>query len=271
MGCPFCTGLRLCVRQQPPLVTFFLCLVTLAATFLCFGLYIRTYPVKDADFTKDFDTVLQTLSAGQICPQRNVTGPLTSPESGQGSSARSAPDHEDPAHVSVLASVTLSPWPSSVNHSGLQIRAKASQLGMKGPATDSPLLITVVSSWWSAQCNDSDAECSGKYCVIVTGPQSLLPQSWSSFQCSAANPIRRQLRPELYVVEEETGTPQNCYSLQYRGDPGLKAVISQEDCAVASAHLLAAMLVCLLLALLLFVVGGCWTFPIKDKRTPGAL
>ncbi|XP_075687021.1 insulin-like growth factor-binding protein 3 receptor [Rhinoderma darwinii] len=268
MGCPFCTGLRQCVRHHPPLVTFFLCLVTLAATFMFFGIFVRTHSVKDVDYTKDYDTVLQTLSASKICPQRNVTAPFSASELVQGS----APDHEDLGNVSVLASVTLSPWQPSINHSGLQIRATAGQLGMKGPGTDSHLLITVTSSWCSAQCNDSGAECSEKYCIIVTGPQSVLPQGWSSFQCSAANPSgHNNLLPEVYVVELETDDPSKCYSLQYSGDPDLKAVMSQEDGAVASDHLLYAVLFCLSVALVLFVVGACWNHPIKDKRTPGAL
>ncbi|KAM3917773.1 insulin-like growth factor-binding protein 3 receptor isoform 1-T3 [Leptodactylus fuscus] len=265
MGCPFCSGLRLCVRHHPPLVTFFLCLVTLGATFLYYGIYIRTYPVKDDDFTRDFDTVLQTLSASKICAQRNVTATSNPLNIG------SASDHEDLANVSVLAGLTLSPWQLSFIHSDLQIHATASQLGMRGPGTASYLLITVTSSWWSAQCNDSDTRCSGKYCVTVTGPRSLLPQSWSPFQCSAANLSRPQLHLELYVVGVEMDAPSNCYSLQYREDPSLKAILSQEDCAVTSTHLLASVLVCLLLALLLFVVSGCWTLPIKDKRTPGEL
>ncbi|XP_040296591.1 uncharacterized protein LOC121008232 [Bufo bufo] len=262
MGCLFCTGLRLSVRHHPPLVTFFLCLLTLAATFLCYGVFIRTYPVRDADFTQDFDTVLQTLTASKICPQKNGTAPTV-----QASSA----DRSDLASVSVLASVTLSPWQPSVNHSGLHIYATASQLGMTGPGADSPLLITVRSSWWSAQCNDSDAECSGRFCVTVSGLQAVLPQSWSSLQCNTENGSGQQPRPELYVVEIETDDPQKCYSLQYRGDPDLKAVISQEDRAVSSGRLLTAAVFCLLVALLLLVVSGCWTLPIKDKRTPGAL
>lgn len=246
-------------------MTFFLCLVTLTVTFLCFGIYIRSHLVKDADFTKDFDTVLQTLSTSKICPQRNVSAPPAALGLVQGSSIIAAPDL---GNVSVLASVTLSPWQPSGNHSGLQIRATAGQLGMKGPGTDSHLLVTVTSSWWSAQCNESDSECSAKYCVIVTGPQSALPLSWSSFQCSPSN---HQLHPELYVVEAETDTPSKCYSLQYRGDPHLKAMISPEDRARSSGRLLFAVIFCLLAALLLLVVSTCLSHPIKDKRTPGAL
>ncbi|XP_069591101.1 insulin-like growth factor-binding protein 3 receptor isoform X1 [Ranitomeya imitator] len=262
MACALCAGLRLCVRHHPPLVTFLLCLVTLAITFLCFGLYLRSYPVTDDDFTKDFDTVLQTLSARPLCPQHNVSGPPTA----QPAVVGSAPDHGDHDNVSVLASAALTP---PGNHSGLRIWATARQLGMTGPGTDSPLLITVASSWGSAQCNDSDADCSGKLCVIVSGPSSVLPQTWSSFQCSAVNPSGHQLPPELHVGETETGVTSECYSLKYRRDPGLKAMMSAEDCAVVSGRLLSAVLVCVLFALLLMVVGGCWSSPLKDKRTPG--
>ncbi|KAM4025371.1 insulin-like growth factor-binding protein 3 receptor isoform 1-T3 [Anomaloglossus baeobatrachus] len=260
MPCLCCAGLRLCVRHHPPLVTFLLCLVTLAITFLCFGIYLRSYPVKDADFTQDFDTILQALSASPICPQRNVTGRPSSPAS--------APEDGERDSVSVLAGVTLTP---PVNYSGLRIQATAEQLRMKGPGTDSPLLITVTPSWWSAQCNDSDAECSGKFCVTVTGPPSVLPQKWSPLQCSAVTPSGHRLPPELYVVETETHVPSECYSLKYRGDPGLKAMMSKEDCAVVSGRLLSAMLICFLLALLLMVVGACWSSPLKDMRTPGPL
>ncbi|XP_073403496.1 insulin-like growth factor-binding protein 3 receptor isoform X2 [Dendrobates tinctorius] len=262
MACPLCAGLRLCVRHHPPLVTFLLCLATLAVTFLCFGSYLRLYPVTDDDFTKDFDTVLQTLSAHPICPQHNVTGLPTSHPAAIGSAA----DHEDHDNVSVLAGVTLTP---PGNHSGLRIWARAGQLGMTGPGTDSPILITVTSSWGSAQCNDSDADCYRKLCVIVSGPRSVLPQKWSSFQCSAVNPSGHQLPPELYVGETETGVTSECYSLKYRRDPGLKAMMSTEDSAVVSGRLLSAVLVCFLIVLLLIVVGGCWSSSLKDKRTPG--
>ncbi|XP_073502132.1 LOW QUALITY PROTEIN: insulin-like growth factor-binding protein 3 receptor [Phyllobates terribilis] len=258
MSCPLCLGLRLCVRHHPPLVTFLLCLATLAITFLCFGLYLRSYPVTDDAFTKDFDTVLQTLSARPICPQHNVTGLPTS--------RPSALDHEDHDDVSVLADVTLTP---SGNHSGLRIRTTAGQLGIRDPGTDCPLLVTVAPSWGSTQCNDSDSVCSGKVCVIVTGPRSVLPQTWSSFQCSAVTPGSYQLPPELYVGEKDTGVTSECYSLKYRGDPALKAKMSAEDCAVVSGRLLSAVLVCFLITLLLIVVGACWSYPLKDKRTPG--
>ncbi|KAG8535993.1 hypothetical protein GDO81_027341 [Engystomops pustulosus] len=121
MSCQFCGGLRLCVRHHPPLVTFWLCLLMLAATFLFYAFYIRAFPVNDADYTKDFDTVLQTLSASKLCPRWNATAAVPSLQSS-----------EDVANASVLASVTL---PSSVNHSALQIRATARQLGMTGPSS----------------------------------------------------------------------------------------------------------------------------------------
>ncbi|XP_069812243.1 insulin-like growth factor-binding protein 3 receptor [Dendropsophus ebraccatus] len=272
MACTFCTGLHLCARHHPPLVTFFLCLLTLATTFLCFGVYIRAYPVKDADFTKDFDTVLQTLSAGPICPQRNATAPAAPSEPPQALAGGPAAGL---GSVSVLISVTLSPWQRSANYSGLQICATASQLGMKGSSTgsdtDPHLLLTVSSSWWSAQCNESDTECSGKFCLTVIGPQSSLPLSWSPLHCSPANPNRPQLLPELYEVAGGSDTSSQCYSLQYSGDPLLKAMMSLVDSSTSSARLLVAMLCCLLAALVLLVCSACWIHPMKEKRTPGAL
>ncbi|XP_056391068.1 uncharacterized protein LOC130284604 isoform X2 [Hyla sarda] len=260
MACMFCVRLRLFALHHPPLVMFLLCTLALAATFLCFGVYIRTYPVKDADFTK-------MLSAAAICPQRNVSATDVSPYPVQGSPVSLA---SDIGSLSVLVSVTLSPWQPSANGSGLQISATASQLGMKGPVTDPHLLLTVSSSWWSAQCNNSDPKCSGKFCVTVTGPQSALPLSWSHYQCSAPNPSGHKLLQEVYVMEGGSGTSK-CYRLHYIGDPDLKAKMSQEDSFTCSSRLLIAMSVCLLVALMLFVGSACCIHPTKDKRTPGAL
>ncbi|XP_018414587.1 PREDICTED: transmembrane protein 248-like [Nanorana parkeri] len=173
-----CQGLRSCVLHHPPMVTFFLCVVTLGFTYLSLGVYIKTQPVRDIDFTQDWGDILQAVSVGKVCARGNSSRRKTTVEGTR------TVNPEDSANVNALVTFTVSPWQLAVNHSSLQIIATGTQLGMRGqfgwqtcPGEDTPLTFSLTPYWWSIQCNGSEAECTVKYCVSLTGPRDLLPQS----------------------------------------------------------------------------------------------
>ncbi|XP_075438183.1 transmembrane protein 248-like [Ascaphus truei] len=173
--CQPCGGLRSCVFQQPPLLMFFLCLVTLAVTFLSLGAYVKTHPVRNADVTQDWDSLLQALGLLQFCPQGNTTGRVT-PLLLAGSPLNVSGLHPGGlASTSVLVGLSLRPWDPVTNTSGLRLSVSSAQLGLRGEGTGADLFVTVSPVRSAGGCGDTD--CSTKYCVTVTAPVSLLPQA----------------------------------------------------------------------------------------------
>ncbi|XP_063791332.1 insulin-like growth factor-binding protein 3 receptor [Pseudophryne corroboree] len=261
--CQTSRGVYLSALRNPPVATFFLCLMTLSITLLCIGAYIETHPVKD--FSQDWDGFLKTLSLQKICPQGNTTGQPPSPDLARDSAL--LPDH--PSNVSVLASIVLSPQKLAVNLSGLQISTTGRQLGMTGPSVDARLLVTVTSGGWSVQCNDSGAECPVKHCVTVLGPQILLPQSRSSPKCPVSSG-GVQLQPHLYGVGAAHDI--SCCSIVYNGDSDLRNMLSQGERSLCFHRLLISAVCLSVLWVILYTISCCMNRPLKvDKWTPVGL
>ncbi|XP_072273309.1 insulin-like growth factor-binding protein 3 receptor [Pyxicephalus adspersus] len=253
MTCQPCQGLRSCIHHHPPVVTFFICVVTLGFTYLLFGAYIMTQPVQDIDFTQEWGGILHALSTGKICTQSNSSQHVEGTR-----------NPEDSANASALVTITISPWQLVANHSSLKIIANGTQLGMKG--TDTQLTITLISHWLSTQCNISEVECTAKYCISLTGPRELLPRSTQSIQC----PLNSSSVPEIYMLETEPIASTKCYNLMYDGN--LKEnLIPQEEAALCAQRLRNAALVILALAFLWMVLLAFCSPSFKEKKTEGPL
>ncbi|XP_075035025.1 insulin-like growth factor-binding protein 3 receptor isoform X2 [Mixophyes fleayi] len=264
--CRPCQGIRSSVLRHPPVATFFLCLVTLSVTFLSYGAYIQTHSVKD--FTQDWDSFLRTLSLKKICPQGNMTS--SSPDLTVGPSKVPAVHTEGLGSVSVLAGIMLSPWQLAVNHTGLRIYTTGGQLGMRGLSADAHLTVTVTSGRWSVQCNNSDTECSVRYCVTVTGPSSLLPRTRSSPSCPESI-SSDQLLLDLYVVKDGPDTSSKCYHLVYNGDTVLENMVPQERTLIFHRLMLTSISLLTLGVFLCLVSAFCNQPPRMDKWTHVAL
>ncbi|XP_075035026.1 insulin-like growth factor-binding protein 3 receptor isoform X3 [Mixophyes fleayi] len=265
--CRPCQGIRSSVLRHPPVATFFLCLVTLSVTFLSYGAYIQTHSVKD--FTQDWDSFLRTLSLKKICPQGNMTS--SSPDLTVGPSKVPAVHTEGLGSVSVLAGIMLSPWQLAVNHTGLRIYTTGGQLGMRGLSADAHLTVTVTSGRWSVQCNNSDTECSVRYCVTVTGPSSLLPRTRSSPSCPESI-SSDQLLLDLYVVKDGPDTSSKCYHLVYNGDTVLENMVPQKERTLIFHRLMLTSISLLTLGVFLCLVSAfCNQPPRMDKWTHVAL
>ncbi|MEE6522724.1 hypothetical protein FKM82_021347 [Ascaphus truei] len=222
--CQPCGGLRSCVFQQPPLLMFFLCLVTLAVTFLSLGAYVKTHPVRNADVTQDWDSLLQALGLLQFCPQGNATGRVT-PLLLAGSPLNVSGLHPGGlASTSVLVGLSLRPWDPVTNTSGLRLSVSSAQLGLRGEGTGADLFVTLSPVRSAGGCGDTD--CSTKYCVTVTAPVSLLPQARSPLQCPQSMPSAPP-PPDLYVAQRYPGHPSHCYTATYNRDPEMLSMISQ--------------------------------------------
>ncbi|CAI9564132.1 unnamed protein product [Staurois parvus] len=258
---PSCQSLRSCVLHHPPFVTFFICVVTLGVTYLALGVYIKTQPVSDVDFTQDWGGVLQAFTVGKVCIQGNGSRHITTVDETR------TVNPENSANVSVLVTFTVSPWQLALNHSNLQIIATGAQLGMTGTDADTPLTITLTSYWGYIQCNGSEVECAVKYCVSLTGPRELLPQTSWSPQCPV-NGSAVPVVPELYVLETEASSSAKC--LVYHGDL-TQNIIPEEDAALCAQRLREVALVILFLGLLLTVMFVFCTPPFKEKKTGGPL
>ncbi|XP_061762434.1 transmembrane protein 248-like isoform X3 [Nerophis ophidion] len=66
------SNLREYVSQNPPAVTFFVCILTLAISFISLGSYINTHTLSNPDTTaKDWNHLLATLSQFHLCVKAN--------------------------------------------------------------------------------------------------------------------------------------------------------------------------------------------------------
>ncbi|TRY97008.1 hypothetical protein DNTS_001435 [Danionella cerebrum] len=65
------SNLREQASRRPPVVIFFLCLLTLSITFVCVGLYSQNHDIKNPDIGVDWNGVLGSLAALKFCKHLN--------------------------------------------------------------------------------------------------------------------------------------------------------------------------------------------------------
>lgn len=230
MGCwqPI-TNLKDYVSQNPPGVTFFLCLLTLAVTFICLSSYTYNHTMPNPDTTKDWNHLLSSLSQFQLCVNTNSSSPrLVSP-------APSPPTKtEASVHPTIAPSVTtlhlkvpLVIFPNlkkdSIKDVALHTTFKSSQLNLGGNGN-----INVTLEVFSG--NDTYT------CLTISAPSHLLPMNPLPRMC----PVSEKNISSI-IVEANKGqhaSSQTCYSLHSKSDPSFTVMLTQAERRVAVRHLL---------------------------------
>ncbi|KAM6964952.1 insulin-like growth factor-binding protein 3 receptor [Aplochiton taeniatus] len=67
------------VSQHPPGVTFFLCLLILALSFICLGTYVNSQSLPNPDNVKDWNHLLLSLSRFHLCMTANASSTEATP------------------------------------------------------------------------------------------------------------------------------------------------------------------------------------------------
>ncbi|XP_071755875.1 transmembrane protein 248 [Centroberyx gerrardi] len=251
------TNLRDYVSQNPPGVTFFLCLLTLALSFICLSAYSHTHTLPNPDTAKDWNHLLSSLAQLQLCVKANVSSvelvsPVTSPLMEQETGGKpSVNSTKSPPPVTQLhLKVPLVVSPSSASHplKGLSLHTSlvASQLGLAGNETVNVTLHLL-----------SQPKGNNTYtCLTISAPTYLLPLSLLPPDCPANEKIISPIHVE--TSSESPTTSHTCYSLQSKHDPTLTVMLTREQQAVAERHLLEVS-VCLLAVCLMLCFAASLT------------
>ncbi|KAG8431140.1 hypothetical protein GDO86_019353 [Hymenochirus boettgeri] len=255
-----CPRLWTCMLQNPPLVMFSLCLLTICVTYLSFGLLIWIRPVTDADSTEEWDGLLKALSLLMICP----SGLL--PEQNSFLPIEHLPGKLH--NTTLLVRLNINPSDPSILKPAMRISVTATQLGLKGHEMDGNMSITVNPSTDQRNCNDSD--CAMKFCVTVIGVHSLLPPKRSSVHCPETG-TKDQLSTEAKVWQKGTEIPADCYRIVYNSSTSLDVTLSQEDRTICSTRLFYSVFALFLCGGLLCILGYFCLPPTQDKKSQGLL
>lgn len=243
------TNLKDYVSQNPPGATFFLCLLTLAVSFICLSSYSHTHTLPNPDIVKDWNHLLSSLSQLRLCVKANassselvssVSSPLTEQEEDRKTSVNSTKSHSSVTrlHLKVPLAVTPSSQSGSLKDLGLHITLNASQLHLGGKE-----LVNLTLEFLTGNITHT--------CLTISAPTHLLPISLLPPECPAS-----EKRISSIHVEESKQLPaasQTCYSLHSKNDPALTVMLTPEEQSVAVRHVLEVSVcilgVCLLLCL----------------------
>ncbi|XP_024908944.1 transmembrane protein 248 [Cynoglossus semilaevis] len=251
MGCwqPV-TNIKNFVFHNPPMVTFFFSLLSLAISFICLASYSYTHSLPNPDIDVDWNHVLSSLSQLELCikPRANSTE-LVSP-------ATTHPNWKQNKRESVSTSTNNS---SSVTHLHVQVPLRVSLSTANGPVQNHSLFTTLRAGQLHLKGDQSvnvtlqfTSGVTYQTCIAISVPTQLLPQSPLPPKCPAFNssPIQVEVNNEL------PSTFQTCYSLHYTNDPTLAVMLTQVEQNMAVHHLLEVSVSLLALCLMLCLAAS---------------
>ncbi|OCT58970.1 uncharacterized protein LOC108703782 [Xenopus laevis] len=249
-----CVALRTCVRHNPPVVCFFVCLASLAITLLSLSLLIMqrsdtkagspyddygdtTAPVPDThsmDMLLDWEALLYGISSRIVCPMATVTGVTTSPAEHSGNIST----------VTTLVRLNVTPFDPSILDSAILISVTGAKLGLTGKGANTNMSIAILPISGRETCNDTTS-CLSKYCVSISGPKSMLPQT-KSVHCPMTD-TKPQLLAEMKVMDQDALLPSTCYRMVYNSSSAMNMTVFQVDRSLCKRHVMYS---------LFFVVGS---------------
>ncbi|KAM6945126.1 insulin-like growth factor-binding protein 3 receptor [Lycodopsis pacificus] len=243
------TNLRDYVSQNPPGVTFFLCLLTLAISFICLSSYSYTHALPNPDAATDWNHLLSSLSEFQLCVKANASSservlPVPAALMDRDTSVNSTKTPSlTTLRVKVPLAVTTSSNSASLKDLALHTALRASQLHLGGKE-----IVNVTLEFLSG--NDTYT------CLTISAPAHLLPMSLLPPKCPV---FEKNLSPiHVEAGNQRPTASQTCYSLYSMNDPTLTVMLTQEEQSVAVRHLLE-FSVCLLGVCLILCVAASST------------
>ncbi|XP_047447497.1 transmembrane protein 248 [Mugil cephalus] len=244
------TNLRDYISQNPPLVTFFLCLLTLAISFICLSSYSYTHTLPNPDTAKDWNLLLSSLSQFQLCVKENATSselvssvPLTLIEQGNDRktsvNSPTSPSSITHFHLQVPLAVIGSSPSGSLKNLSLHTALSASQLRLEGQEMVNMTLLPGNST---------------HTCLTISAPKHLLPESLLPPVCNASGNDISSIHVE--ATNQLPTASQTCYSLHWKNDPSLTVMLTLEEQRVAVRHLLEVSVCLLAVCFILFLAAS---------------
>lgn len=241
------TNLRDYVSQNPPGVTFFLCLLTLAISFICLSSYSYRHTLPNPDTVEDWNHLLSSLSQFQLCVKDNTSSselPVASALMDRDTSVNSTKSPSlTTLRLMVPLAVTSNSNSGSLKYLGLHTALRASQLHLGGNE-----IVNMTLEFLSG--NDTYT------CLTISAPVHLLPMSLLPPEC----PVFEKTILPIYVeaVNQLPPASHTCYSLHSTKDQTLTVMLTQEEQSVAVRHLLEVS-ACLLGVCLMLCVAASMT------------
>lgn len=228
------TNLRDYVSQNPPGATFFLCLLTLAVSFICLSSYSSTHTLPNPDITKDWNHLLSALSQFQLCVKENAS---SSELLSSTSSALMEQEQDRKATTNSVKSL------SSITHLHLKVPLVVTSSSPSDSLKD--LSLHTVFNAGQLQLGDKESvhltleRLSGNTtytCLTISAPANILPLSLLPPACPASE---KNISPiHVDASNEMPAGSQTCYSLHSKNDPTLTVMLTPEEQSVAVRHLL---------------------------------
>ncbi|XP_059193043.1 transmembrane protein 248 [Centropristis striata] len=256
------TNLKDYVSQNPPGFTFFLCLLTLAITFICLGSYSFTHTVPNPDTAEsDWNHLLSSLSQFQLCVKINsssseLVSPVPSLLMDRDTSVNSTKTPPlTTLYLKVPLIVTNNSNSGSLKDFSLHTALKASQLHLRGLNLGDNEIVNVTLEFFSG--NDTYT------CLTISAPTQLLPMTLLPPECPVSE---KNISPiHVEASNKQPTSAQTCYSLHSKNDPALTVMLTQEEKTVAVRHLLEASL-CLLGVCLILCVAASVTHSLMRRH-----
>ncbi|XP_061841790.1 transmembrane protein 248 isoform X2 [Nerophis lumbriciformis] len=221
------SNLREYVSQNPPAVTFCVCILTLAMSFISLGSYINTHTLSNPDTTaKDWNHLLATLSQFHLCVKVNQSSDepvfLTKEEK----------DRTTPSLDSTIQT------PSVIR---LYLKIPVDVTSSHGLPKDVDLYTTMTASQLHLGGNEIVAlkiqsENDTCTCLTIKAQADLLPMSLPPPECPAPESNLSPVHVE--AINHPPAAPQACYALLSRNDPTLTVMLTKEEQDVVVRHLI---------------------------------
>ncbi|XP_043924184.1 transmembrane protein 248-like isoform X2 [Protopterus annectens] len=263
-----------CLTHRPPLVVFFLCLLTIASAFIAFAVYVETHAVRDPDVEQDWNDFLQTISKLHFCFSDNETAMeeelshITTCSIKHHSQANLI-DHGHKkvpeTNTSSLDSTTVT-WtlrvpmmfnvPQNVkvipSNTGFQTAVCGRAVGLKGLAADELINITVVFLQFKQQCEQSNTCISSEQidtCITISAPQYVLPKTKLPPLCDTVSGLNSSVPvflslPQVAVSQDTM----DCYTASYSPNANLTDFLSEAARSLCKVRLMNAGYTLLMLA-----------------------
>ncbi|XP_038145927.1 transmembrane protein 248 [Cyprinodon tularosa] len=226
------SSLKEYASHNPPVATFFLCLLTLAFSFIVISSYSYSHTLPNPDIAKDWNILLSSLSQFHLCEKENMGSPFH---------ISFKPPLQTKEENDLKTSLNITQHPSSVTV--LHLRVPLTVIPSSSATLED---ISLFTTFTASQLNLGDKELvnltleiisedNKHVCLTISAPTNILPMILLPPRCSSLETNISGIPVE--VTNELPAVSKTCYSLHFKKDPALTVMLTLEEQSVAVQHL----------------------------------
>lgn len=252
------------LELNAPVVIFFMCLLSLAVSFISFGVYCKVHSVRNPDITQDWNQILASIAGLKFCMLSNETDAPSLPMEDVTASPLHAKQKTTvgmslnfstaSSNLSLLVPLTLAVSGQGQSPAYLHAKLQGWELGFKGSTGKESLNLTLLfysQTKADPTTNRTSVETGSTFtCLRVTASTYILPQTKRPPECPVINEHNFPMNAITTTWKKQNFLDRSkCYNMTFKSDPSLTVMLSQEERALAGYHLI------ITSACLLFVCG----------------